>query len=278
MSRNVKPCRKQRFCVDQSSATRNRHDGARLHPLVQLIAFVIALQLTQSSDVAAKRFGEYSCYKKICWLVPSRETLEKNIGTHFVASASWYDIAERDRYNKPGLTSSGETFDPDSLDRASSPNLPNGTKVLLWSEESKQAAYAIINNTGPFLGDRAIDVPVGLARAMGFEQQGVAELSLVIVAAPSPDEVRYGKNRRYNFDGGLLGRFDTLKEAVVNLPSSSAIKHLKATEPKFLNFGRKLRPSIVPRREGKSIRVSRANKSLRDPQANWLATVFYTHH
>ena len=274
MLRNAELSQKQEFCVGQSSSARAWRDRSRLRPLVLLIAWASVLLFVQPTDVAAKRYGEYSCYKRVCWLVPSRETLVENVGMHFIANASWYDIAERDRYNKPGLTSSGEKFNPDSLDRISSPNLPNGTKVLLWSKESQLAAYAIINNTGPFFGDRVIDVPVRLARAMGFEQRGVATLSIVIVAAPSPDEVRYGKNRRYDFDGGLLGRFDTLEDAVADLPSSPAIDQLKEAEPKSLSFGRKLRPSIVARRKPRSIRVSRANRSIRHPQAHWLATVF----
>lgn len=207
-------------------------------------------------------------------MVPDHATLIENVGTHFIAEASWYDLAAKDRYNKPGLTSSGEKFDPDSLDRISSPNLPNGTKVLLWSRDSRLAVYAIVNNTGPFMGDRVIDVPVGLARAMGFEELGVASLSIVIVAPPLPDEVRYRKNRKYKFEGGPMGRFEDLEDAIAVLPFSPEMKQLKETEPKLLSFGHKLRPRIFAGNKHRPTRVSVAGKTLGDMQPKWQTSLF----
>lgn len=205
-------------------------------------AFIICAFIGMPGAIA-KSFGELSCYRRLCWKVPSLELLSDRVGMHFVAEASWYDIPERDRYNRPGLTSSGEKFNPSALDRVSSPNLPNGTTVLLWSSESKVAAYAIVNNTGPFKGNRVLDIPIGLAHAIGFVEQGLTELHVVIVEPPSLEDARYKKDRRYDFDGGVLGNFETIHDAVNALSTPITLDLPEDAKPKPLNFGRVRRPA-----------------------------------
>jgi rare lipoprotein A (peptidoglycan hydrolase) len=225
--------------------------------------------LACAPNTFAKNFGELTCFKRICWKVPSQELLSARIGVHFVAQASWYDIAEQDRHNRPGLTSSGENFDPAALDRISSPNLPNGTAVLLWSPKSKVAAHAIVNNTGPFIGNRVIDVPVGLARAMGFFQQGLTELHVVIVAPPSEEGAGYKKDRMYDFQGGILGNFEAMQDAVASLSTPISADFRESSDPESLNFGRLTRKPKSQRTKRRQVPEIKPKRISRVAEVRW---------
>jgi hypothetical protein len=179
---------------------------------------ISAFLLFLAAPVQAKHPGEYSCYRGLCWRVATVDQVGRSVGARFVAQASYYDAKERDRHVPSDYTSSGERFNPKSLDRVSSPNLPNGTKVLLWHPQTGVAAYVLVNDTGPFKGQRVIDVPIGLAKSMRFKKSGVTTLHVVVVSSPAEAEVKYLKKRNYPFKGGILGRFDSLEDAVAALP------------------------------------------------------------
>jgi rare lipoprotein A (peptidoglycan hydrolase) len=239
---------------------------------------LIVCTLIDMPVAVAKSFGELSCYKRLCWRVPSLELLSERVGIHFVARASWYDIPERDGYNRPGLTSSGEKFDPSALDRVSSPNLPNGTTVLLWSSESKVAAYAIVNNTGPFKGNRVLDVPIGLAEAIGFVERGLTELHVVIVEPPSLENARYKKDRRYDFDGGILGNFETINDEANALSTPVTFDLPEDAKPKPLSFGHMRRPAKSRRTARRTVKRRRPGPKpeqvSRVTEARWQQAIF----
>jgi rare lipoprotein A (peptidoglycan hydrolase) len=246
----------------------------RRNAILWFFVSLIACTLMNMPRAVAKSFGELSCYKRLCWQVPSLELLSARVGMHFVAKASWYDIPERDGYNRPGLTSSGEKFDPSALDRVSSPNLPNGTTILLWSSETNVAAYAIVNNTGPFRGNRVLDVPIGLARAVGFVEQGGAELHVVIVEAPSLENARYKKDRRYDFEGGVLGSFETIRDAVDALSTPTAFDLSEDAKPEPLSFGRVTRPTKSRRTMRRQISDAKPEQVPRVTEVRWQKSVF----
>ncbi|MEM8626523.1 MAG: septal ring lytic transglycosylase RlpA family protein [Pseudomonadota bacterium] len=162
---------------------------------------------------SAKIPGKESCYKSICWRVPPMAKLEQAVGKAFKVEASFYDDPENDPFNPPGLTSSGEPFDAGSLSRVASPNLPNGTQMLIWSPATGKAATAIVNNTGPFRRKRNLDVTKALAEYLGFADRGLAQLGVVVLATPDARDIQYEKLRSYAFDGGALGTFASLHDA-----------------------------------------------------------------
>lgn len=179
-----------------------------------LIVLSIALNSYFFVSLAeAKTPGSEACYKRLCWRIATLEQLDQVVGQPFIAQASWYDAAERDPFNPPGLTSSGEVFNPFSLGRVASPNVPNGTRLLLWSSESGSVAVVVVNNTGPFSGQRVLDVPRGLAEAMGFAPRGVAQLHVVVLAVPTEAETRHSHRRTYAHEGGLIGNVTSLEAA-----------------------------------------------------------------
>jgi rare lipoprotein A len=54
------------------------------------------------------------------------------------------------------------------------PNLPFGTKLHLTNPANGKTSFAVVNDRGPFVKGRGLDVNKTVARELGFVQQGVA--------------------------------------------------------------------------------------------------------
>lgn len=88
--------------------------------------------------------------------------------------ASWYG---------PGFdgrpTASGEIFDADSL-TAAHPSLPFGSIVRVINVENGREVVVRINDRGPFVEGRIIDVSQAAARALGMIGAGIARVRLIL--------------------------------------------------------------------------------------------------
>jgi peptidoglycan lytic transglycosylase len=78
-------------------------------------------------------------------------------------------------------TASGERLREDSL-TAAHPSLPFGTIVEVTNNRNGQKTKVRINDRGPFVRGRVIDVTPAAASALGFS--GLTEVSLTVVSAP----------------------------------------------------------------------------------------------
>ncbi len=211
-----------------------------------MCAFTIGIM--GGTVVQAKKPGRYSCYKQLCWKVATLDKLDEIKGQPFIVKASFYDSHEVDPHTPRNITSSGEIFRHDRLDRIASPNLPNGTKVLLWDKETGLAIHAMVNDTGPFRGNRVVDLPIGLARTIGREKLGIISLQMVVVERPTTTQLRHIANRDYAFKGGILGTFKTLRDAILALDTPALSKQFDKYSGNqavaMLSFGRKVRPRV----------------------------------
>lgn len=169
--------------------------------------------LFSASVSDAKTPGSTYCFYGKCHRVKTISETQRLVGKTVSFHTSHYDSCHRDRYNPCGLTSSGEPFFADRPDNAASPIYPDGTKLLVWSPHSKEAAVIRINNAGPYWGNRKLDVSRSLASKLGFARRGVAKLETRILSAPTRSEARYKRNRRYAKVQGPIGKFESLDEA-----------------------------------------------------------------
>lgn len=74
-------------------------------------------------------------------------------------------------------TASGDTFDQRAL-TAAHRSLPFGTKVLVTREDTGESVEVEINDRGPFVKGRIIDLSKGAARELGMLNRGVAPVRL----------------------------------------------------------------------------------------------------
>jgi rare lipoprotein A len=89
-----------------------------------------------------------------------------------VGMASWYG---------PGFhgheTASGETFDQHAL-TAAHRTLPLGTEAKVTNLETGQSVHVTINDRGPYVQGRQLDLSQAAAKQIGLTKQGVAKVKI----------------------------------------------------------------------------------------------------
>jgi rare lipoprotein A (peptidoglycan hydrolase) len=97
--------------------------------------------------------------------------------------ASWYG---------PGfvghLTSDGETFNPDEL-TAASKTLPMDSRVRVTNPENGRSVVVRINDRGPYVRGRSLDLSRDAAQQIGLTAEGVGRVRVRVLRAKS-HEVR----------------------------------------------------------------------------------------
>ena len=78
-------------------------------------------------------------------------------------SASWYALTSK--------TASGERMNPAAM-TAAHRSLPFGSKVKVVNQRNGKAVTVRINDRGPFIKGRVIDVSKAAAQALGFVRAG----------------------------------------------------------------------------------------------------------
>ncbi len=84
-----------------------------------------------------------------------------------IGHASWYALTSK--------TASGERMNPSAL-TAAHRSLPFGTKVLVENLRNGRSVVVRINDRGPFVGGRIIDVSKGAAAQLGMIHSGTAKV------------------------------------------------------------------------------------------------------
>ena len=77
-------------------------------------------------------------------------------------------------------TASGERFNPNGL-TAAHRSLPLGTKLRVTNVANGRSVIVRVNDRGPFVRNRLIDVSLGAARQIQMVRSGTARVSLEIV-------------------------------------------------------------------------------------------------
>ncbi|MGH9500577.1 MAG: septal ring lytic transglycosylase RlpA family protein [Terriglobales bacterium] len=94
-----------------------------------------------------------------------------------VGTASWYG-----EYFEGRATASGEPYNMYDL-TAAHPTLPLGTWVRVTNLTNGRKIHVRINDRGPIVPGRIIDLSYSAARALAFEQKGLQKVRLDLVPA-----------------------------------------------------------------------------------------------
>jgi rare lipoprotein A (peptidoglycan hydrolase) len=102
-------------------------------------------------------------------------TYKAPIASVYNGEASWYG---------PGFygnrTASGSVYRPGTM-TAAHRYLPFGTRVLVTNKNNGRSAVVTINDRGPYVGGRIIDLGEGAASALGVTSTGVAPVRLEVL-------------------------------------------------------------------------------------------------
>jgi rare lipoprotein A len=83
-------------------------------------------------------------------------------------------------YSEGTQTASGEKFDANEL-TAAHPTLPFGTKLRVTNVTNGQSVTVRVNDRGPYVPGRVVDVSYSAARTLGMVGGGVAKVKLDVV-------------------------------------------------------------------------------------------------
>jgi rare lipoprotein A len=100
------------------------------------------------------------------------------LGAEQEGLASWYGGEHHGR-----RTASGEPFDMRAL-TAAHPTLPFGTRLRVTSLASGRAVEVRVNDRGPFVDGRVLDLSQEAARRLGALGAGIVRVRLRIVGLP----------------------------------------------------------------------------------------------
>lgn len=95
-----------------------------------------------------------------------------------VGVASWYG---EDFHGNP--TASGEIYDMNEL-TAASRNLPLGTKLQVTNLKNHRSLVLRVNDRGPYIPGRFLDVSKAAAEQLGFVRAGLARVEAKVVRSP----------------------------------------------------------------------------------------------
>jgi rare lipoprotein A len=107
------------------------------------------------------------------------DSAPEQIGYEQVGIASWYGGRHQGR-----LTASGEPFDEAKL-TAAHRSLPLDTKARITNLENGRSVEVTVNDRGPYIEGRVIDLSTRAARALGMEKDGLALVHIEVVAEDS---------------------------------------------------------------------------------------------
>ncbi len=94
-------------------------------------------------------------------------------------TSSWYG---EDFDGQP--TANGEIYDMNAI-TAAHPTLPLGSIVRVVNTRNHRSQVVRINDRGPYVEGRELDVSYEVARRLGFDQRGVAKVRLELLEVPS---------------------------------------------------------------------------------------------
>ncbi len=81
-------------------------------------------------------------------------------------------------------TATGENYDMYAA-TAAHPTLPLGSIVRVVNPRNHRSEVVRINDRGPYVGGRELDVSYEVARRLGFDQRGLAKVQLELLRVPS---------------------------------------------------------------------------------------------
>ena len=136
--------------------------------------------VTKNSEFAASRQASLQPYRRASFETTRRVAVVKK---HTPFASAERQVASRGLasfYTEGTQTASGEKFDPHEL-TAAHPTLPFGTRLRVTNVASGRSVTVRVNDRGPFVPGRTVDVSYAAAERLGMVGRGVAKVKLDVV-------------------------------------------------------------------------------------------------
>jgi rare lipoprotein A len=136
--------------------------------LVMGCAVAAMVALSARTEARPSQFKAFAKY-----IAPSPRKLDSKIGV-----ASWY--GEKFQGNP---TASGEIFDMNGLSAANK-ELPLGTTIKVINLKNRRTLILKVNDRGPYIPGRFLDVSKQAAKELGFMHAGLAKVHMEVIRYP----------------------------------------------------------------------------------------------
>jgi rare lipoprotein A len=135
------------------------------------------IQTTATPDRPASRsLVQQSAPQQVATVTPRKQKPRSQSTSRSLAAA--HGVASF--YRHGSRTASGEKFNPGEL-TAAHRTLPFGTKVRVTDVATGKSVTVRVNDRGPFIDGRVIDVSHAAAESLGMTGKGVAKVKLDVV-------------------------------------------------------------------------------------------------
>lgn len=161
------------------------------------------------------------------------------IGKPYQIAGVWYYPKEDEHYDATGIgswygpqfhgkrTANGEVFDQEQL-TAAHPTLPLPVLVRVTNLENGRSVVVRVNDRGPFVNGREIDLSRKAAELLGYDRKGTARVRVQFVGrAPLPgipgsgaDATQIANQETFTVPKPVM---DESEKAIVNVPRTSVV-------------------------------------------------------
>ncbi len=144
---------------------------------MKLLLYITVSMLLVSCASTVRFTGNHSNSSVNTQISASSNTQTNDLpaGYTFRGKASYYS----DKFHGRS-TASGEIFDQNKL-TAAHRSLPFGTKLKIKNLKNNRSVVVLINDRGPFVDGRVIDLSYEAARQLDMLQDGIAEVECTIL-------------------------------------------------------------------------------------------------
>jgi rare lipoprotein A len=140
---------------------------------------IVGLGAAQGPNSSGSTNSQSATYNSVVLEVQQKVAHAK---PYQIGTASWYGS---DFDGKP--TASGEPYDMFDL-TAAHPTLPLGSYVRVTNLRTRRAVIVRINDRGPIIPGRIIDLSYGAARVLGVKARGLQRVRLDVVKPQTPPQ------------------------------------------------------------------------------------------
>ena len=169
--------------------------GARVRNVIQLFSVALGAALlaacaqssvvTRNSEFAGPGQQASLRHNRTASFVTNRRVASAKKHTPFARhnNAAPTQIASQgiaSFYTEDQLTASGEKFDTHDL-TAAHPTLPFGTRLRVTSVATGRSVTVRVNDRGPYVPGRVVDVSHSAAEALGMVESGISKVKLDVV-------------------------------------------------------------------------------------------------
>lgn len=171
------------------------------------------------------------------------------VGDPYEVDGIWYYPKENYSYNETGiaswygskfhnnLTANGEIYDMNTL-TAAHKTLPLPSVVRVTNLENGRSLVLRVNDRGPFVNNRVIDISRRGSQLLGFKEQGTAKVRVELLPKESKDLKNKIINSKTKFDLDKYNKEEVQEEMKAEAKETVAVAQYQETTP---------RPAYLPR-------------------------------